>query len=741
MLDRTKIIVRVAVNRPLRRLLDYSMPENLANRHSNCSTLIGCRVLAPLGKRQVMGIIIDCPEHSNINNDQLRPIGELIDHKPLLPQQLLSLFLWAANYYQHPVGDALFSTLPTALRKNEPIPQLGVPHWQLTTLGKGLSYDSLRRSPQQKALIENLSAEGQLAETTVLRLFSRAVLRSLIMKGLVEKIFIAVTVKPKDNENMVREPVLQLNSAQKTALDAISLHAFHCYLLDGVTGSGKTEIYLQLIAKNIRIGRQCLVLIPEINLTPQTQRRFIKRFNVSVVTLHSGLTDRQRLTAWAAAESGSAAIILGTRSAVFTPLHRPGLIVVDEEHDQSYKQQEGFRYSARDLAVIRGRRENIPVVLGSATPSMESLNNCRNQRYTHLRVDQRAGNAVQPNWSIIDLKGEFVESGIAQSTHAAIEHTLSRGQQVLVFINRRGYAPTIICQQCGWSAECNHCDSRLTVHRAKQKLICHHCDYQRRIPTNCPNCQSHQLIPTGEGTERTQEYLKQKFSHVKVIRVDRDTTQKKGAMEAVINDIERAEPCILVGTQMLAKGHHFANVTLVAVLDADTGLFSPDFRGHERLAQLLTQVAGRSGRGDNSGQVLIQTYQPQHPLLETLTRDGYRSVAAQLLEQRQSNQLPPIVHTVLIRAESTNSVSAEKFLHQTRQSMERIDASQAALTLIGPLPAMLEKRANRYRFILQISATQRSVLKQSVTLLIREIEKLKSSGGLRWSVDVDPQEM
>ena len=548
-----------------------------------------------------------------------------------------------------------------------------------------------------------------------------------------------MALDPQDN--IARVPALKLNSAQKTALDSINLHAFQCYLLDGVTGSGKTEIYLQLIAKNLRIGRQSLVLIPEINLTPQTQRRFIERFNVSVVTLHSGLTEKQRLMAWVAAESGEAAIVLGTRSAVFTPLRKPGLIVVDEEHDQSYKQHEGFRYSARDLAVIRGRRENIPVLLGSATPSIESLNNCQNQRYTHLTIDQRAGGAVPPEWSIIDLKSEIVDSGIAQSTRLAIEQTLFKGQQVLVFINRRGYAPTIICQQCGWSAECDYCDSRLTVHRAKQRLICHHCDYQRKIPTSCPSCHSDQLVPTGAGTERTQEYLKQIFSHAKVIRVDRDTTQRKGAMEAVISDIERAEPCILVGTQMLAKGHHFSNVTLVAVLDADTGLFSPDFRGHERLAQLLTQVAGRSGRGDSSGRVLIQTYQPQHPLLETLTREGYRAVAAQLMQQRQRNQLPPNAHIALIRAESADGLRAEEFLHRVRQLMQHIDTEQAALTLIGPLPAMLEKRANRYRFILQINAPRRSILQQSLSLLIREMEKLKYPRQLRWSVDVDPQEM
>ena len=737
--DQAIFITRVAVNSPLRHSFDYSIPQKILDTLPKPYSLLGCRVIAPFGRRLVTGIIIECPEHSDIVQDQLKPIEQIVDHHPIFPSQLLSLFIWAATYYQHPVGDALFSALPTALRKSDSIPELGIPHWQLTTLGKGLCDLSLKRSPKQKALVEYLLREGQVSDDTVSDHFSRAIVSSLEKKGLIEKLVISESVESGDN--ISRMPSLQLNSEQQTALDRINLHKFQCYLIDGITGSGKTEIYLQIIAKNLRIGRQSLVLIPEINLTPQTEKRFVQRFNVPVVTLHSGLTERQRLRAWAAAESGQAGIVLGTRSAVFTPLKKPGLIIVDEEHDPSYKQHEGFRYSARDLAVIRGRREDIPVILGSATPSIESLNNCHNKRYIHLTLDQRAGNAVQPSWSIIDLKNETVDAGIAQSTRAAIEQTLLKGQQVLVFLNRRGFAPVMLCHQCGWTAECNHCDSRLTVHRARGRLVCHHCGYQKNIPSHCPECHSNQIIPIGEGTERAQVYLEKIFSGTKIIRVDRDTTRKKGAMQTVISDIESAEPCILVGTQMLAKGHHFSNVTLVAVLDADAGLFSADFRGHERLAQLLTQVAGRSGRGYNPGRVLIQTHQPNHPLLDTLIHHGYRAVANQLLQQRKDNHLPPVNSMALIRAESPDARSAEDFLHRARQLSHRLNVLHPKLTFIGPLPAMLEKRANRYRFVLQISAPQRSILQKSLVLLATEMDKMTSSRQLRWSIDVDPQEM
>ena len=739
MAEDTPLIVRVAVLSPLRRLFDYLIPNNVVEAWPDCKAEVGCRVMVPFGRREVVGLVVEHITTSELSLDQLKPVNRLLDSGPLLPSKLLTLFSWAANYYQHPIGDALFGMLPVLLRKGEPLPILGTRYWQLTNKGKGLGSDSLKRARSQKELIDRLLSNGACADSILVSDFSRAIITTLESKQLIESFQHA---NPKiSTQNILKQDALTLHDSQRLVLDSIDQHSFNCYLLDGVTGSGKTEIYLQAIEQTLRYDRQALVLIPEISLTPQTEKRFRDRFNVPIVTLHSGLTDKQRLAAWTSAKRGSAQIVLGTRSAIFTPLARPGLIIVDEEHDQSYKQQEGFRYSARDLAVSRAHKEGISVILGSATPSIESLNNCATGRYNHLILTDRAGTAKQPNWSLVDLKSEKSEAGIAASTLSAISQTVEQGHQVLVFLNRRGFAPAIICHHCGWSAECHNCDSRLTVHRARNRLICHHCDYQQRVPHLCPGCQGQELISLGEGTERSEEYLEKCFPQTKVLRVDRDSTRKKGAMQEVFEIGSSGEPCILIGTQMLAKGHHFANVTLVAVLDADSGLFSPDFRSHERLGQLLTQVAGRSGRGDLPGRVIIQTHQPQHPLLEMLIGSGYSFFAQQIMAERKITQLPPFRHMAVIRAESDRANEAEKFLRTARNIAEGINHPSPLISYLGPLPAMLEKRAGRYRFVLQIDASKRSTLQVLLDALIVELNLHKDARRVRWSIDVDPQEM
>jgi len=739
MAEDTPLIVRVAVLSPLRRLFDYLIPNNVVEAWPDCKAEVGCRVMVPFGRREVVGLVVEHITTSELSLDQLKPVNRLLDSGPLLPSKLLTLFSWAANYYQHPIGDALFGMLPVLLRKGEPLPILGTRYWQLTNKGKGLGSDSLKRARSQKELIDRLLSNGACADSILVSDFSRAIITTLESKQLIESFQHANT--KISTQNILKQDALTLHDSQRLVLDSIDQHSFNCYLLDGVTGSGKTEIYLQAIEQTLRYDRQALVLIPEISLTPQTEKRFRDRFNVPIVTLHSGLTDKQRLAAWTSAKRGSAQIVLGTRSAIFTPLARPGLIIVDEEHDQSYKQQEGFRYSARDLAVSRAHKEGISVILGSATPSIESLNNCATGRYNHLILTDRAGTAKQPNWSLVDLKSEKSEAGIAASTLSAISQTVEQGHQVLVFLNRRGFAPAIICHHCGWSAECHNCDSRLTVHRARNRLICHHCDYQQRVPHLCPGCQGQELISLGEGTERSEEYLEKCFPQTKVLRVDRDSTRKKGAMQEVFEIGSSGEPCILIGTQMLAKGHHFANVTLVAVLDADSGLFSPDFRSHERLGQLLTQVAGRSGRGDLPGRVIIQTHQPQHPLLEMLIGSGYSFFAQQIMAEREITQLPPFRHMAVIRAESDRANEAEKFLRTARNIAEGINHPSPLISYLGPLPAMLEKRAGRYRFVLQIDASKRSILQVLLDALIVELNLHKDARRVRWSIDVDPQEM
>ena len=739
MVDLTPVIVRVAVPSPLRRLFDYLVPAEMVKNVPASALQPGCRVRVTFGRREVTGLIIKCDDTSTLEFEKLKSISQLIDVEPLLPAPLFRLFIWASRYYQHPIGDALFSTLPTLLRKGALPPQQGQKCWHLSTLGKGLGLESLKQAPRQRAVVDKLLSEGVVSDEQLIALFPRAILKQLEEKLLIESMVQSIPEIALDK--LLRQNNLKLYLSQKQALEAIDHHHFNCSLLDGVTGSGKTEIYLQSIEKTLRYERQALVLIPEISLTPQTEKRFRDRFQVSIVTLHSGLTDKQRLNAWMQARSGQAKIILGTRSAIFTPLKAPGLIILDEEHDQSYKQQEGFRYSARDLAVIRAQQENIPIILGSATPSLESLNNCHAGRYQHLVLSTRAGNAVQPDWQVVDLKTERSNAGIATTTLTAIDQTLKNNHQVLVFLNRRGFAPAMLCHHCGWTAECQHCDSRLTVHRARGRLICHHCDYQQRVPQQCPSCRSRELVAAGEGTERSEAFLQEYFPDTTVLRVDRDSTRKKGAMQEVFDTADSGESCILVGTQMLAKGHHFENVTLVAVLDADSGLFSPDFRSHERMGQLLTQVAGRSGRGVARGRVIVQTHQPDHPLLAVLIDQGYGYLASQLLPQRQLSQLPPFRYMAVIRAESNRPDEAETFLRLARKIAEKLRAPTPALSYLGPLPALMEKRAGRFRYVLQVDADQRAALQTLLSAMAAELENHKDSRRLRWSIDVDPQEL
>ena len=733
------ITVRIAVPSPLSRTFDYKLPEHLRSKIDDQKPLPGMRVKVEFGRRSLIGLIVATNQGSEIAPEKLKDIIDIIDSSPIVPSALFELFIWAANYYQHPLGEALFTTLPSLLRKGEPAIPACIPHWKLTELGSNLEAKVLKRAPKQQALIDFIQQHSDcVAESEITALFSSTIRNQLKEKGLIEPVLIEKT-PPAASDEILKQPSLQLDNQQQVAMNAIDLHSFNSYLLEGVTGSGKTEIYLQAIEQALRYERQALILIPEISLTPQTEKRFRNRFNVPMVTIHSGMTDNQRLNAWLQAKSGQAKIILGTRSAIFTPFKALGLIILDEEHDPSYKQQDGFRYSARDLAVIRAQRENIPVILGSATPSLESLNNSNKGRYQHLTLDKRVNSATTPDWKLVDLKTESIQCGIADSTLTAIKKTLEAQQQVLVFLNRRGFAPTLLCHQCGWTAQCLSCDSKLTVHRARGRLICHHCDYQQRQIHQCPSCKSSDLIAAGEGTERSEDFLQQRFSDYPVIRVDRDSTRKKGALEAFFATADSGKACILVGTQILAKGHHFENVTLVVILDADSGLMSPDFRSHERMGQLLTQVAGRSGRGKLSGQVIVQTHQPEHPVLDQLFNEGYRQLAQKLLNHRQLSLLPPFRALAVIRAESANPQLAIEFLSLARRLSEQHTTSE--LALLGPLPALMEKRSGRYRFILQITSTSRGSLQTLLTQVASPLEKNTKTNKIRWSIDVDPQEL
>ncbi|HEX2549035.1 MAG TPA: primosomal protein N' [Gammaproteobacteria bacterium] len=530
----------------------------------------------------------------------------------------------------------------------------------------------------------------------------------------------------------------ELNVSQKNAISAIQQAVnFQVFLLNGVTGSGKTEVYLQTIQKVIQEKKQVLILVPEIGLTPQTLNRFAERFTELSIVLHSGLTEKQRLHAWCLSHSGQAKIIIGTRSAIFLPFQNLGLIIIDEEHDLSFKQQEGFRYHARDLAILRAHMQKIPVILGSATPSLETLFKAEIGKFSPLFLPKRAGNAELPEFKVIDIRNQFLEEGVSNSLLVEIKTHLAASNQVMLFLNRRGFAPLMMCHACGWMVNCRRCDRRMTYHDFSKRLHCHHCDYQKSQPAQCESCGEKKLQTLGQGTERLEQVLQKYFPETSIVRIDRDTTKRKDAMETILQDIQTGKHQILIGTQMLAKGHHFPNVTLVGIIDADGGFFSSDFRALERMGQLVLQVAGRAGRVEKKGTVMIQTHHPEHPLLHQLFRESYDTFANTLLKERKLAGLPPYAFFALFRADAYQTEIALAFL----QKIKEISLLNKKIFLLGPIPAPMPKRAGRYRAQLLIQAATRPELQNFLKKLLPEIEKITLKKKVRWSLDVDPLEM
>lgn len=724
---------RIAVPSPLRRLFDY-LPPAVAG---DVALKPGTRVKVPFGKRELTGLVIAAADASELAAAQLRPVTAVLDSEPLLPDELLTLALWAADYYQHPIGEALAALLPGPLRHGEPLPETGTWHWQLSNRALGLPDTALARAPRRQQLLA-LLRDGPRSATHIKDAgIPATAIRALADDGLIERrrTHPAAAVVA---DALLAETPPPLHPDQADALATIELHGYHAYLLHGDTGTGKTEVYLRAIAQVLRQGHQALVLVPEIGLTPQALARFEQRFHCTIAVLHSGLSGGERTRAWAQARDGSAGIVIGTRSAVFVPLRAPGILIVDEEHDLSFKQQEGFRYSARDVAVMRARSAGIPLVLGSATPSLESFHNARSGRYRLLRLIGRPGERAAPEWQLLDLRRGRLNEGISAPAVQAIGKALADGHQVLVFLNRRGYAAALLCHDCAWIARCPHCETRLTVHMASRRLICHHCEFRQSLPAVCPGCASANLQPLGQGTEKTELILESLFPGVPVLRVDRDSTRRKNALHELFDRLHAGAPCILVGTQMLAKGHHFPRVTLAVILSADDGLMSTDFRGGERMGQLLTQVAGRAGRGEHPGTVLVQSHYCDHPLITTLMQQGYTALAEHLLAERAATGMPPWRALALLRAEARDPRRAEALLTAARRAGEALGQS---VDFLGPLPAPLEKRGGRYRFQLSLNAGNRTALQQLLTPLALVLETLPEARGVRWSIDVDPQEM
>jgi len=730
-------ILRLALPSPLRRLFDYLPPRGLDPGRLQP----GVRLRVPFGRREIVGVLVELADSSQVPEDKLRPALAVLDREPPMPAHLLELCRWTAQYYQHSLGDTLSWALPNLLRQGEPA-EARVQRFWLAVPGARLDDPRLARAPRQRQALQTLQQHphGVLHELLSQLGINKDSLDLLVEKGLAT-LESRRHVPAEHHGGWLAQAELPLNAEQRAACEAVraGFGAFHSYLLAGVTGSGKTEVYLQLIHQVLEAGKQALVLIPEINLGPQTLSRFERRFNARIALLHSALTDRERLDAWLAARDGEADIVIGTRSALFTPLKNPGLIIIDEEHDASYKQQEGLRYHARDLALVRARLEKVPILLGSATPSLESLHNAASGRYGLLRLTQRAGGAQAPKFQRLDVKSLPLDAGLSMPLQRAIGETLGAGQQVLVYLNRRGFAPTLLCHDCGWISQCPRCDARMTLHQGSGELRCHHCDHRERPPRQCPKCGQLDLRPVGAGTERAEERLRILFPDYPVLRIDRDSTSRKHAMRDLFATINKGEPCILVGTQMLAKGHHFPRVTLVAILDADGGLFSADFRASERMAQQIVQVAGRAGRAEEPGRVLIQTHLADHPLLVQLTEQGYFAFADQALAERRAAGLPPFCHLALLRAEAHKPGQAEGFLEEACAEAERLQAQLGSdVELLGPVPAPMERRAGRFRAQLLLMSSARVPLHRLLSCWLPILESMPGGRQVRWSLDVDP---
>ena len=730
------MFLSVAIDTPLRRTFDYRCPASIdpAGVHP------GTRIWVPFGRRRLVGILLEYRERSEIPADKLKPAIGVVDSEPTFDPILLQFLRWSADYYRHPIGEVFSAALPSALREGA---SLREEHtlWRATEKGRSLGTTLLSaRARKQRAALQALLEHPSLPTNALLEISSasREVLRQLESQQFIEQF--AQPIARVNGAAVTRTPLV-LNTHQQDAVERVraTLGSFASHLLYGVTGSGKTEVYLQLIDEVLKRDEQALVLVPEIGLTPQLLNRFRARFATSIAVLHSGLNETERLNAWRSAREGAARIVIGTRSAVFVPLARPGLIVIDEEHDASFKQHEGFRYSARDLAIVRAQRLNIPVLLGSATPSLETLARAQKQSQWFSRLPVRAAaNARTPTWTLIDMRKSGHTQGIATPVVLTMRNHLQGGGQVMLFLNRRGYAPVLFCPSCGWGARCKRCDAHLTVHQRAGSLICHHCGAEHARIDGCPECFA-AVKPVGQGTERIEEAIAQLFPDVPLARLDRDSTRRKGELEAVLDRVSRDEVSILVGTQMLTKGHDFPNVTLVVVLNADQGLFSTDFRASERLAQTIVQVAGRAGRAERPGEVMIQTEYPEHPLLNLLLSGGYDAFAEGALNERDQCGWPPFSRLALLRAEATTARAPFDFLNAALQSGR--NQAAAGIKLLGPAPAVMERRAGRHRAQLLVHASGHGPLQKFLHDWLASVETLPQAKRVRWSIDVDPAEL
>lgn len=726
----TKAIARIAIPTPQAQLFDYVVTADQSVRP-------GMRVKVPFGKREVIGLVVALASKPAKVNIVLKNIAEVLDTIPIMSCDLLALQQWAADYYHQTPQEIYLQILPTLLRHGRSSQTQPCYHYALSEVGITALAENKIRGTRQQRLMQFLKTHGQQSHTKLLSEgFTKADVENLLKKSWVQQI---IEEEKSSVISGIAPPPFNLTTEQQVVLQTMHKQQdFQVYLLHGVTGSGKTEIYLQKLSELISQQKQALVLLPEIGLTPQTIQRFQQRLNTSIAIYHSGLTDTERMHLWLQVLQNKVQIIIGTRSAIFLPFAQLGLIVVDESHDGSYKQQAGWRYHARDMAVRRAQIAKIPIILGTATPALESFYNAERNRYHYLQLTQRAQQQPLPSIKLIDMQQTPCEQGISVRLLEMIEAELRAGQQVMLFLNRRGYAPTVICHACSAVVECKRCDAKLIWHHRLARLKCHHCGYQTTIPKACPSCGTAELLPLGMGTERIEIFLKERFDLYRILRFDRDVIKNASHFADAYTKIINGEVDILIGTQMLAKGHHFPKLSLVAILDVDAALYSADFRAREQMGQLITQVAGRAGRGDSPGQVYLQTHFVDHPILQSLVRHDYPMFLQTLQQERRQFNLPPYSYLALLRAESLTHQVTQRFLVECKNIMQQ---QQGAVELLGPVAAELQRKAGYYRCQLLLRAPSRPHLQNLLQASIAAIRQLPLAKKVRWSLDVDPMEV
>ncbi len=723
-------ILNIVLDVPLNRSFDYLSGGFVAR--------IGSRVIVSFAGRSLVGVVVGLADSSDFPIEKLKAVSHVFDDM-VFNAESLKLLKFCADYYHYPLGQALMSALPLRLRQLKPAVSRKAFAYSL------LPNADLSQIPVKKVVLHRILTAlhtapmlgaGELA--FISSSWKKAILELKIL-GLVSEHEVLAVKASMPSSNV--EPTL--NDEQTSAIQEVLAltNQFKPWLLHGITGSGKTEVYIQILRQILQNNdAQVLVLVPEINLTPQLEARFRSRLSqYPLVTLHSNLSESERLQNWLAASTGAAKIVIGTRLSVFTPMPQLKLIVIDEEHDGSYKQQDGMRYHARDVAMVRAKQLNIPIILGSATPSLETWHNSQKGQYGLLTLKARAvENAQLPNIFCIDIAKSPTENGLSPILINALRERLSRGEQSLLFLNRRGYAPVLHCNACQWASACTRCSAKLVVHLSQKRLKCHHCGHEQKIPLNCPSCGNADIRPVGQATQRLEQTLQSMLPNARIARVDRDSMRSKDALTEVLTSVHAGEIDILVGTQMLAKGHDFPNLTFVAVLDTDSALYSPDFRASEKLFAQLMQVAGRAGRAEKAGEVLIQTAFPQHALFDALRSQDYVSFANELLHERQAMQFPPASFFALLRAESNRFSEVEKFLHLARNAARNLNNNDVMVyDIIRP---QMERLKGMERGQLLLQANSRAALQRLLKAWIPEIKGFLLANKVRWSIDIDPLE-